>query len=170
MGLFNNIIERKTDGSFTVVNYDIILSEYARKKDLANYLHKGMNKKNILPSYIDMGNNKITNIGNPGSANYAVSKRFLYKRIQKLTNDYSLESVSGNIKNGIAEMRQRLLSNRKSSQEKSMSLQNEITKVSEALSLNVSTAENEIMKKLRKKIFEKELVQSKIALQNWMRN
>ena len=31
MGLFNNIIERKTDGSSTIVNYDIILSEYARK-------------------------------------------------------------------------------------------------------------------------------------------
>ena len=28
MGLFNNIIERKTDGSSTIVNYDIILSEY----------------------------------------------------------------------------------------------------------------------------------------------
>ena len=35
MGLFNNIIERKTDVSSTIVNYDIILSEYARKKDLA---------------------------------------------------------------------------------------------------------------------------------------
>ena len=44
MGLINNIIERKTDGSSTIVNYDIILSEYARKKDLANYLHKGRNK------------------------------------------------------------------------------------------------------------------------------
>ena len=102
-----------------------------------------------------MGNNKITNPENPGSANDAVSKRFLYKRIKKLTNDYSLESVSGNInsiKNEIAELRQSLLSNRKSIQEKSMSLQNEIAKMSEALSLNVSTAENEIMKKLRKYI------------------
>ena len=54
MGLFNNIIERKTDGSSTIVNYGIILSEYARKKDLANYLHKGMNKTNILQSNIDM--------------------------------------------------------------------------------------------------------------------
>ena len=35
-----------------------------------------------------------------------------------------------------------------------MSLQNELTKMSEALSLNVSTAENEIMKKLRKDIRE----------------
>ena len=35
-----------------------------------------------------------------------------------------------------------------------MSLQNEIAKMSEALSLNVSTAENEIMKKLRKDIRE----------------
>ena len=60
MGLFNNIIERKT----TIVNYDFILSEYARKKDLANYLHKGRNKTNILHSDIDMGNNKITNLGN----------------------------------------------------------------------------------------------------------
>ena len=75
MGLFNNIVERKTDGSSTIVNYDIILSEYARKKDLANYLHKGRNKTNILHSNIDMGNNKITNLGNPGSANDAVSKR-----------------------------------------------------------------------------------------------
>ena len=33
-----------------------------------------------------------------------------------------------------------------------MSLQNEIAKMSEALSLNVSTTENEIMKKLRKDI------------------
>ena len=65
MGLFNNIIEKKTDGSSTIVNYDIILSEYARKKDLANYLHKGRNKTNILHSNIDMGNNKITNLGNP---------------------------------------------------------------------------------------------------------
>ena len=91
-----------------------------------------------------MGNNKITNLGNPGSASDAVSKRFLYKRIQKLTNDYSLESVSGNInsiKNEIAELRQSLLSNRKSIQEKSMSLQNEIAKMSEALSLNANTTE-----------------------------
>ena len=65
MGLFNNIIERKMDGSSTIVNYDIILSEYARKKDLANYLHKGRNKTNILHSDTDMGNNKITNLGNP---------------------------------------------------------------------------------------------------------
>ena len=108
MGLFNNIIERKTDGSSTIVNYDIILSEYARKKDLANYLHKGRNKSNILHSDIDMGNNKITNLGNPGNANDAVSNSFLYKRIRKLTNDYSLESVSGNInsiKKEIAELR-----------------------------------------------------------------
>ena len=64
-----------------------------------------------------MGNNKITNLGNPGSANDAVSKRFLYKRIHKLTTDYNLESVSDNIdsiKNEIAEMQQSLLSNRKS--------------------------------------------------------
>ena len=102
-----------------------------------------------------MGNNKITNLGNPESANDAVSKRVLYKWIQILTNDYSLESVSGNInsiKNEIVELRQSLLSNRKSIQEKSTSLQNEIPKMSEALSLNVSTAENEIMKKLRKDI------------------
>ena len=45
-----------------------------------------------------------------------------------------------------------LLSNRKSIQENSMSQQNEIAKMSEALSLNVSTTENEIMKKLRKDI------------------
>ena len=64
MGLFNNIIERKADGSSTIVNYDIVLSEYARKKDLANYLHKGRNKTNILHSALDMGNNKITNLGN----------------------------------------------------------------------------------------------------------
>ena len=76
MGLFNNIIERKTDGSSTIVNYDISLSEYAKKKDLANYLHKGRNKTNILHSDIDMGNNKIASLGNPGSANDAVSKRF----------------------------------------------------------------------------------------------
>ena len=44
-----------------------------------------------------MGNNKITNLGNPGSPNDAVSKRLLYKRIQKLTTGYILESVSGNI-------------------------------------------------------------------------
>ena len=81
-----------------------------------------------------MGNNKITNLGNPGSPNDAVSKRFLYKRIQKLTNDYSLESVSGNInsiKSEIAELQKGLLSNRKSIQEKSMSLQNEIAKMSD---------------------------------------
>ena len=54
------------------------------------------------------------------------------------------------IKNEIAELQQSFLSNRKSIQEKSMSLQNEKAKMSEVLSLNVSTTENEIMKKLRK--------------------
>ena len=44
-----------------------------------------------------MGNNKITNLGNPETSNDAVSKMFLYKRIQKLTNDHGLESVSGKI-------------------------------------------------------------------------
>ena len=61
-----------------------------------------------------------------------------FKRIQKLTNVYSLESVSGNInsiKNEIAELQQSLLNNREYIQEKSMSLQNEIAKMSEALSL-----------------------------------
>ena len=72
MRLFNNIIERKANGSSTIVNDDIILSEYARKKDLANYLHKGRNKTNILHSDVDMGNNKITNLGNPGSPSDAV--------------------------------------------------------------------------------------------------
>ena len=62
MGLFYNIIERKTDGSSTIVSYYIILSEYARKKDLANYLHKGRNKTIILHTNIDMGNNDITNL------------------------------------------------------------------------------------------------------------
>ena len=98
-----------------------------------------------------MGNNKITNLGNPRNANDAVSKWFLYKRIQKLTNDYSLKSVSGNInsiKNEIAELQLSLLNNRKSIQEKSISLQNEIAKMSEALSLNMSTTENEIMKNI----------------------
>ena len=121
MGLFNNIIERKRDGSSTIVNYDIISSEYARNKDLVNYLHKGRNETYILHSDIDMGNNKIKNLGIPRSANDAVSKWFLYKRIQTFTNDYSLESVSGNInsiKNEIAELRQSLLSNRKSIQVK----------------------------------------------------
>ena len=170
MGLFNNIIERKTDGFSTIVNYDIILFEYARKKDLANYLHKGRNKTNILHSDIDMGNNKITDLWNPGSASDAVSKRFLYKRIQKLTTDYNLESVSGNInliKNEIAKLQQSLLRNRKYIQEKSMSLQNEIAKMSDALSSNVSTTENE---KNLEKIFEYQSVQSKKTLQNWMRN
>ena len=121
-------MERKTDGSSTIVNNDIILSEYARKKDLVNYLHKGRNKTNILHSDIDMRNNKI-NLGNPVSPNDAVSKKFLYKRIQKLTNDYSLESVSGNIysnKTEIAELQKGLLSNRKSIQEKSISLKNDM--------------------------------------------
>ena len=49
-------------------------------------------------------------------------------------------------------MRQSLLRTRKSIQEKSMSLQNEISEMSEALSLNVRTIENEIMKTLRKDI------------------
>ena len=77
MGLFNNIIERKTEGYSTIVNYGIILSDYARKKDFANYLHTGRNTTNILHSDIDMGNNKITNLRNPGSANDAGSKMFL---------------------------------------------------------------------------------------------
>ena len=76
MGLFNNIIERKTDGSFTIVNYNIILSEYARKKDLANYFHMGRNKTNILHSNIYMGNNKITNLGNPEAAMMQFQKGF----------------------------------------------------------------------------------------------
>ena len=112
MGLFNNIIERKTDGSSTIVNYDINLSEYARTKDLANYLHKGRIKTNILHSNVDMENNKITNLGNPESHNNAVSKRFLYKRVQKLTTNYRLESVSGktdSIKNEIAELQKGIL-------------------------------------------------------------
>ena len=99
-----------------------------------------------------MGNCKKTNLRSP---NGAVSNRFLYKQIQKLTADYNLESGSGNIdsiKNETAELQQRLLSNRKSIQEKSMSLQNEIAKMSEALSLNVRTTGNEIMKNLRQDI------------------
>ena len=52
MGLFDNIIERKTDSSSKIVNYDIILSEYARNKDFANYLNKGRNKTNILATEI----------------------------------------------------------------------------------------------------------------------
>ena len=88
---------------------------------------------------------KITNLGNPGSANDAVSKRFLYERIHKLTTDYNLESVSGNInsfKNEIAVLQQSLLSNRESIQEKSMSLQNEMqTEETTSNEVNTNTAE-----------------------------
>ena len=76
MGLFNKTIERKTDGSSTIITYDVILSEYARTKDLAKYLHKGRNKTNILHSNIDMENNKITNLGNAGSPNECSFKTF----------------------------------------------------------------------------------------------
>ena len=51
-------------------------------------------------------------------------------------------------------MQQSLLSNRRSIQEKSMSVQNAIAKMSEVLSLDVSTTENETMKKIRKDIRE----------------
>ena len=162
MGLFNNIIERKIDGSSTIVNYDIILSEYARKKDLANYLHKGRNKTNILHSIMDMGNNKITNLGNPGSANDAVSKRVLYKRIQKLTTDYNRESVSGNInsiKNEIAELQQSLLSNRKSIQENSMSMS--MKKLRKDIRVGVSSIKDNLAK-LNEKLIDNDELQEKL--------
>ena len=121
MGLFNNVIERKADGSSTIVNYDIILSEYARKKNLAAYLHQGRNKTNILHSNIDMGNNKKKKIlETPEVPMMQFQKGFNINGSKKLTTDYNLESVSGNInsiKNEIAELQQSLLSNRKSIQE-----------------------------------------------------
>ena len=105
------------------------------EKKILLIISKGGKITNILHSNIDMGNNKITNLGNPGSANDAVSKRFLYRRMQKLTTVYNLESVSGNInsiKNEIAKLQQSLLGNRKSIEEKSMSLQIEIAKMSKS--------------------------------------
>ena len=53
MGLLKNIIERKAD-----------------------YLHKERNKSIILHSDIDMGNNKITNLGKPGSPMMQFQKDF----------------------------------------------------------------------------------------------
>ena len=79
-----------------------------------------------------------------------ISDFIFYINGSKNSTDYNFESDSGNInsfKNEIAELQQTLLGNRKSIQEKSMSLQNEIIKMSEALALDVSTTENE-------KIFE----------------
>ena len=139
MGLFNNIIERKTDGSSTIVNYDIILSEYARKKDLANYLHKGRNKTNILHSDIDMGNNKITNLGTPEVPMIQFQKGFFINGYKNSLMIIALKVFLVILIQLRMRLRQSLLSNRKSTQEKSMSLQNEIAKVCEALLLNVST-------------------------------
>ena len=127
-------------------------------------ISKGRNKTNILQNNIDMGNNKITNLGNPRSHNDAVSKRFLYKRIKKHIADYNLESVSGNIdsiKKEIAELQQNLLSNRKSIQEKSMSLQNEIAKMSEDIRVRVSSIKDNLAK-LNDALIDNDEIQEKL--------
>ena len=52
MGLFNNIIERKAGGSSTIVNYDSILSEYARKTLLIISIREGIKQTFYIATLI----------------------------------------------------------------------------------------------------------------------
>ncbi|XP_053378022.1 uncharacterized protein LOC128547973 [Mercenaria mercenaria] len=42
---------------------------------------------------LDMGGNEIINLGNPDKPNDAVSRRFVFKKVQSVIHDYNLEDI-----------------------------------------------------------------------------
>ncbi|MCU7951770.1 MAG: hypothetical protein KZQ69_17505, partial [gamma proteobacterium symbiont of Bathyaustriella thionipta] len=153
MGIFNHIGEEQREETAGIINFGILAAEYVRKEQMANYLHKGKNQTNLVKSNINMNDNKITNIKDPTRPQDAVSKRFLFKRITKLQNDFNLDGISGNIqaiRDNITQLQESLMENRKTIQEQSMALQNEIKDMSEALTADISESESGVLTKLRK--------------------
>ena len=113
MGLFNHIAEKSREDS--AINFGILATEYVRQKQMTNYLHKGKNQTNILRSSLNMGNNDISNLKDPSSPKDAISKRFLFKRLQKFSDDYKLakfSEIASENKAAVKEIQDKLKENR----------------------------------------------------------
>ena len=79
MGIFNNISKlSKSNIKTGDTLIGIIWSDYAKKDDLLNYYNKSMPIVTTNP--IDMGENRITSLGDPTEDTDGVNKSFLNKK------------------------------------------------------------------------------------------
>ena len=90
MGIFNASGEKNVSDSISKVSFGINLNDYATKKqfktikrEMESYLHKNKDLDNAMNKPLDMGGNEIINLGNPDKPNDAVSRRFVFKKIQE---------------------------------------------------------------------------------------
>ena len=100
MGIFNNAKSLQDDQSASKVNFGVFLSNYATKQqfkslrqDMELYLHRHQELNNTMNRPLDMGGNEIINLGNPNKPNDAVSRRFVYRKIQDIIGDYKLDDI-----------------------------------------------------------------------------
>ncbi|XP_053377001.1 uncharacterized protein LOC123545278 [Mercenaria mercenaria] len=100
MGVFNDVKQINQPDSISKVKFDIDLSDYAikkqfkkLKKETESYLHRNKELDNTMNRALDMGGNEIINLGNPDKPNDAVSRRFMFKKVQSVIDDYNLEDI-----------------------------------------------------------------------------
>ena len=98
MGIFNAAIEIGKLDSVSKVKFNVDLSGYATKKqfkavkrEMEEYLHRNKVTDNKMTRPLDMGGSGIINLGNPEKPYDAAPRRFVFRKIQSLINDYSLD-------------------------------------------------------------------------------
>lgn len=94
MGIFNYAI--KTGHSVSKFNFGLNSADFATNEELLTieqdmqlYLHKSKERNNSMNKQLDMAGNVIINLGNPENPTDAVTKRYVYKKIQNLIEEYN---------------------------------------------------------------------------------
>ena len=60
---------------------------------MESYLHKNKELDDRMNRALDMGGNEIINVGNPDKPQSTVTRRFFYRKMQCLIEEYNLSDI-----------------------------------------------------------------------------
>ena len=161
MGIFNNVKQRNQSESISKIKFDLDLTDYASisqfkklKQEMESYLNRNSIENNKMNKPLDMGGNEIINLGSPDKPNDAVSRRFVYRKVQDLVSNYNLESIKEIQKllqterDNIEQLKKDLDQNSRTIIDLHIKIGDEISKISKALDESDEHTKQELAKNI----------------------
>ncbi|XP_060553306.1 myosin-8-like, partial [Ruditapes philippinarum] len=161
MGIFNNVKQRNQSESISKIKFDLDLTDYASisqfkklKQEMESYLNRNSIENNKMNKPLDMGGNEIINLGSPDKPNDAVSRRFVYRKVQDLVSNYNLGSIKEIQKllqterDNIEQLKKDLDQNSRTIIDLHIKIGDEISKISKALDESDEHTKQELAKNI----------------------